>query len=202
MIDLVVLSGPQGAGKTTLLEELKRLHGKLKYDYFQSYKFADTLYELHDYILNRMQVLTGKPRVAKDGVLLQLLGTEWGRKQFGPNIWVHLLMARYHQYEGLMKNSRALVVIDDCRFENEFDALQKEGLMVRLRAPESLRKARADAWRDNTKHPSETGLDAYEVAGCFDLYLDTSGDDLEKCANLIISQLQKGSWKEKRETGG
>ena len=63
-------------------------------------------------------VLSGKsPRVA-----LQTLGTEWGR-ELDPNFWVNLWGIKAAGILALGQN----VVLDDCRFPNEAEAIRKLG---------------------------------------------------------------------------
>jgi hypothetical protein len=190
MTDVVFISGKQGSGKTTISNELVRQAKVLKYSGIKQIKFAEPLYVLHEYILNKMEGWTGKPRVPKDGPLLQLLGTEWGRETIDQDLWVKIALREISKYDESHPDSKNLVIIDDGRFPNEFDNCT-ESLRVRLECPEEVRKARCPAWRDNTNHLSEIALDEYAAAGKFDLYLDTSGDDLIKCVSLINAQLQK-----------
>jgi len=190
MIQIVKISGKQGSGKSTVAEALKLRAKKSNYDFVGIMKFATTLYALHDMLLNKMETLTGVPRVKKDGTLLQLLGTEWGRKTFGENVWVDILGKEISKLYDKESKLKRLIIIDDCRFENEFDGIQ--GLNVRLIAPENIRKSRADAWRDATDHPSETGLDKYQDQLKFDLTLETSGDHYtpDQCAEVILDKLK------------
>jgi hypothetical protein len=197
MTDIVLITGKQGSGKTTISNELVRQAKILKYTGIKQIKFAEPLYVLHEYILNKMEGWTGVPRIPKDGPLLQLLGTEWGRERLGADVWVDITRREIAKYNESHPDSKNLVIIDDGRFPNEFDRCE-DALRVRLQCPEEVRKVRCPAWRDNTNHPSEIALDEYDAAGKFDLYLDTSGDDLVKCVSLINAQLQKRSWPEKR----
>lgn len=199
MTKIVMISAKQGGGKTALANELLRTYKTAQFDFAGVYKFAATLYELHDYLLNKMETLTGEPRVEKDGDLLQLLGTEWGRKKFGANVWASILRHEVRKaagYNGVHK----LIVIDDCRFTNEFNILP-EAYRVRLDAPEAVRKLRATSWRENVTHPSETGLDEYAAEGRFDLTVCTDPADItyvpvEGIASLIFAALNKdgSSW--------
>jgi hypothetical protein len=197
MIQIILISGKQGSGKTTIANELIRQLKVLRFDYAGTEKFAETLYEMHDYLLNRMETLTGNPRIKKDGRLLQVLGTDWGRNNFGVNVWCDILKRKMDKLTWSI-GSKRLIIIDDCRFENEFDTFP-EALRVRLEAPEEIRKLRCPAWREDVNHASETGLDSYSFQGKFDLCLNTSGDDLTKCVSLIAAQLDKNNWIEKRK---
>ena len=271
-LDIVLLSAKQGGGKSSLAAELVRIASRMNYTFAGSLKFADPLYEMHDYILNKiaseakMQYKSetatvgpifgkevgemhdylrkempykiqeylinkmetfGMPRIlpqqhfvdylafyvaqkihqgklfdtTKDGPLLQWVGTEFGRNNYGINVWVDILKNKIKKYEAPhWSELNRLVIVDDCRFENEFDAFP-EALRVRLVCPEEVRKARTESWRDNTNHPSEIGLDAYEAEKKFDMYLQTDTIDVVHCSTLVAAQLQKGSWKEKREMG-
>ena len=202
MTHIVMLSGHQGSGKTTIADALKVRAKQLGYDFVGTEKFANTLYELHEYLLNKMSTLTGKPRVPKDGPLLQLLGTEWGRKTYGDNVWVDILKNKLFSFNNEHSTLKRLIIIDDCRFENEFDAFP-ESLRVRLDCPEHERKKRCPAWRDKTDHPSETGLDQYAENKKFDLYLYTGemhdqNNNVEHAVSMVFSKLQRGSWMEVR----
>lgn len=201
MTKIILLSGKQGSGKTTISKALIEQAKQLGFDYAGSMKFADTLYTLHEYILNKMETLTGKARAIKDGPLLQLLGTDWGRKTFGDNVWVDILKNKISEFDKTPSSAKRLIIIDDCRFENEFDAFP-EALRVRLTCPEDVRKMRCASWRENTNHPSETGLDEYAQKSKFDLEFVTGGlfdQGVEIAVKLIITELQKDSWKELRK---
>src|SRR5579871_2201221 len=170
MIYGIMLSGKQGSGKTTTAKKIMEWADKNNYA-FAAVKFAGTLYEMHDAI-KRIAHSKGIPMPEKDGGLLQWLGTEWGRNGYGENVWVN---ATKNEVNNLVKNYKefdvnALIVIDDCRFPNELEAFS-HFLTVRLSADRDARKGRADAWRDNEHHASETALDEYDNK--FDLILNT-----------------------------
>lgn len=200
-MDIVLISGKQGSGKSTTAMSVANLAmHSTRYGKVLKLRFAGPLYELHDLVLDRMQQYTGKAPVPKDGVLLQLLGTEWGRAVFGPDVWVTALKKQIEIKTKPFLQENILIVVDDCRFENEFHAFPN-ALRVRLRASQNVRKKRTDAWRDNTMHPSETGLDKFSAEERFDLYLQTDLDNStpDSCATLIMAQLDKRVWIEKRK---
>lgn len=178
---VVLISGKQGSGKTTLSRNLTLLLTENGFDPV-NIKFADVLYELHDGIWQTMGKYGRKLNAKKDGPLLQLLGTEWGRNTLSENIWVEI--AQYRAAEAL-KNPRAIVIIDDCRFPNELAAFP-EAFKVRLEATADIRKERCEAWRDNENHPSETALDNNQG---FDRYYQTGDGSSRDTADAIYQQI-------------
>lgn len=179
---ICLISGKQGSGKTTLSEKLKKELIKDGFVVF-TMKFADILYDMHNAVRGVMKQSDPENVLRydyekKDGDLLQLLGTEWGRKK-NPDIWVKLVLNRAMAIErrfAEMKSHDFVIIIDDCRFPNELDVFKNfypDTFTVRLRCPESLRKSRAEYWRENTNHPSETALDEYEENRKFDIILPT-----------------------------
>lgn len=209
MIKIVMISAKQGGGKTALANELIRAFKTAQFDFAGVYKFAGPLYALHDTVLNKMETLTGIPRVEKDGDLLQVLGTEWGHIKYGDDIWASILKKEinklspaYYREGGKTSPTRRLIIIDDCRFANEFNIFP-EAYRVRLEAPEDVRKVRATSWRENVNHPSEVGLDEYAAEGRFDLRVWTDPSDINYVpvggiASLIYAELQRNNWREGR----
>lgn len=148
----ILLTGKQGSGKTTLLGKLGKYIGPTAVHE----KFAGTLYACSTAVLQVLDRCGIRPTREQEKTLLQLLGTEWGRRQLGEDVWVRALIGRVQDYPV----SKTFVLIDDARFENEFWAFQKEHTYtIRCLASEDTRRSRCDGWRENTSHPSETGLD-------------------------------------------
>lgn len=200
MTHIILLSGKQGAGKSTTAQAiLKIAKASGHYSFVEILKFAGPLYTLHEYILNKMESMNGQKRLKKDGKLLQLLGTEWGRESFGVNVWVDIMKRKINSWP---YSGRRLIIIDDCRFENEFDAFP-EALRVRLWASEEIRKLRTESWRENTNHPSEIGLDHYEAQGKFDLVLSTEAREGSEglVANEILNALDQFQFKKLTSDG-
>lgn len=57
---------------------------------------------------------------------MQTIGTEWGRNIIGPNIWLNAWLRDV--------KDEPLVIVDDVRFHNEFEAIQAAGgVIVRIR---------------------------------------------------------------------
>lgn len=198
MIKTVLISGKMGSGKTTLFAHLKEIYLEKRW-VVRELRFAKLIYDMHDFCLNRLSE-SGIVRPDKDGLLLQLLGTDWGRKTYGENVWVNALRHEYSVFHDdiTYQESNALIIISDCRFKNEFQAFP-EALRVRLFCSEDVRKRRADGWRENTRHQSEIDLDAYAEAGLFDLIVDTQSTSINGMVDLVKAQLDKGVWIEKRK---
>lgn len=125
---LFALAGPAGAGKTTAADYLVRRHGYIRL------KFADPLKDMLRAIgLTEAEIegdlkevpskrLCGQsPRWA-----MQALGTEWGRRCIGDRFWVNLWAAR----AGSVFAHGGRVVVDDCRFLNEAEAIRHEGGII------------------------------------------------------------------------
>lgn len=166
-----------GSGKTTTQNALVKRFIDMGI-YPRVINFASTIYNIHDYALKTMHNLGILTDVKKDGKLLQLLGTEWGRS-IDPDIWVQATRATVDA------SIAPITIIGDCRFRNEFDAFP-DALRVRLHAPRIVRKNRCESWRDNEDHPSETDLDVYDVLHRFDLDISTFALDTEQCVGEII----------------
>lgn len=203
MTKIILLSGKQGAGKTSVSNEIMKRYFRRK-DQWACFQlnFADTIYLMHDRVLNVLKECgIERPGLVKDGPLLQLLGTDWGRKYLGDNIWVETLKGRIDRQikiendQGFKRD--CLVIVADCRFKNEFSAFP-EALRVRLVCPDDVRKQRCEMWRENTQHPSEVDLDFFEENGLFDLSLDTANTPLMGCVDLVLAQIDKNTWMEKR----
>ena len=65
------------------------------------------------------ELLAGQtPRFA-----MQTLGTEWGRELMGPDIWANA----WAHAATLILNEGGKVVVDDCRFPNELEAVRRVG---------------------------------------------------------------------------
>lgn len=200
---IVQLSAKQGGGKSTIAQKIVETLNAKKTSIGVEVRFAKIIYDIHDYALETLRGLN-IPVPDKDGNLLQLLGTDWARKNYGDNIWVDALKGTINRFEKSYsslhpKDFQLVIVISDCRFKNEFDGFP-EALRVRLMCDEAVRKGRTHAWREAVNHPSEIDLDGYSAAGKFDLYLDTQNLAIEGCVSLILAQLDKNTWMEKRKT--
>lgn len=182
MNQIVLLSGKQGSGKSTIQKALAA-------HVFQNMKripaiinFADPLYEFHNFIRNRMTEY-GIERPQKDGRLLQLLGTEWGRQSVDTNIWCQIAKNK------TSKLRDAVAIIGDCRFKNELRFFP-DAIKVKLYADRDVRKSRCDSWRDTENHQSEIDLDDVSEKE-FDFVLNTEITSVKDCVEMLAMRLEK-----------
>lgn len=161
---VILISGKAGSGKTTLsqqlVKDLKSVGKKVI-----TRRFAQPVYEAHDAVQRTLEIY-GLEVKAKDRVLLQLIGTEWGRNTRGENVWVDAVKSRIEDYADAGID---YVVIDDCRYPNELNNQYGYPVVkVRLECSDDLR-ARRLGGELPPNHPSETSLDGAE----FDLVFST-----------------------------
>ena len=136
-----------GTGKTTAANYLVAEYGAVKVS------FAGPLKELARRLMDYSDAqLFGdqKEKVGRGGItprhFLQTLGNE-SRKLIGDTVWIDAA------YKAVSAHPGKLVVIDDCRYPNEVDAVHSRGgTVVKLEA--SDRASTADP-----NHPSELGVD-------------------------------------------
>lgn len=152
---IIGFTGLAGSGKSTAADYLVKRHG------FVRTRFADTLKgmmrvlglgdaEIEGHLKEvPCPILMGKtPRWA-----MQSLGTEWGRNCIDRDIWIAL----WQRTTCDILDHGGNVVVDDCRFDNEFRMLEKMDAKV-------CRIIRAGAGTAST-HVSEQGVFpvAYEI---------------------------------------
>lgn len=201
MNHIVLISGKMGSGKTTLANSLIESLNRRGHWIGHSEIFAEPLYKMHDACREIIRNLgVEPPHPNKDGNLLQLLGTEWGRKTLGDDIWIRLLKNEISKMEKIMGkyNPNVVSIVSDCRFKNEFNALP-QAYRVRLECQRHIRKGRVAMWRDNETHQSEIDLDEYADQGKFDYVFDTDKYSVAHCTDIIIAQLLKGDWAQRRD---
>lgn len=104
-------------------------------------------------------------------LLLQLLGTEAGRRIIHPDIWVNATMTNFDAF--------ANRIITDCRFPNEADAIKDRG-GINIRVNRLSNKESVDL------HESEIALDNY----AFDYVVDNNGT-IEELIEKITVILEK-----------
>ena len=176
---IIGLSGYAQVGKDTVANYLVNNHGFVKVSFADPIREAlyrlnpkVNIADMHGVFLASAVDGLGWENVKADSPdtrgLLQRLGTEVGREMFGEDFWVNqgLLRAKEHQN----------VVFADVRFENEANAIKKNGGQV---------------WRINKRdhgpvnnHDSETALDNYDFDDV--IYNNASLDALHSYVRAAI----------------
>lgn len=151
---VVALTGSAGVGKSTIAEYLVGRYG------FQRIRFSDPLKQMLSALLLKQGCTPEYARRCIEGDLktravpelggrtprhaLQTLGTDWGRTLIGADFW---LGCWRNAVEPVLR--RGPVVADDCRFENEHDAVKAMGGLVWRVAREGCRP---DSHVSQTEH--------------------------------------------------
>jgi len=138
---IIAFSGRKQSGKTICSEFLKELLKSNGYLDIAIYNFADPLKEdicMNMFGLTYVQCYgedhsknelvdaywDDKQLTARD--LMQLIGTDLFRK-LNTNVWVNALINK------IKKSNHEIVIVSDCRFPNEIEAVKKHnGLVFRL----------------------------------------------------------------------
>lgn len=161
---LIGLTGRARTGKTTAANLLANTHGLV------SYAFADPLRDGLMQIFNlspcdfdderKERTIDWLGRSPRE--LMQSMGTEWGRNQVHPDLWL-LLAEQNLEFLGQTNDNATGFVISDLRFENEADFVRKRGgIVLHL-----LRPSAAEV----SPHISETGIGIQDN----DLFLHNDG---------------------------
>jgi len=152
----VFFCGRAGSGKTYSAKYLQENYG------YKSAKFAYPVYNLA-YNYFDMQ--------GKDRKLLQIIGTDAGRLKIDKNIWINRFQQDIRiirETEKILGKSEQPLVLDDCRFLNEFQILKELGWVgFYLDVPDHkrlkrLEKRDGDAQIETLTHSSEIELISFK----------------------------------------
>lgn len=139
-IKIIALNGPKGVGKTTVARALEKHLAAYGETAILSYaspikKMAQALGVLECYLVDpeyKEKPIPGLGVTSR--VLMQTLGTEWGRQMISENIWLWAMDRAIEQeaydYFNNLKDENVFIIIDDCRFDNEADHVWKRGGIV------------------------------------------------------------------------
>jgi GTPase SAR1 family protein len=154
MKTIIALAGPKGVGKTSFCNAL--LLNPNAEQPSKILSFAGPLKEMAKAILPPGAFTPeGKedPSLGLCGVtprvIMQTIGTDWGRQMISPNIWVEAMRRR------IMDSPAPTILIDDLRFENEWQLVKELGGTVI-----ALERAGVEYTRE---HLSECPLDPHLI---------------------------------------
>lgn len=136
-IKLIALNGPKGVGKTTVAKAVAQ--ELYNHDYSPVHmSFADPLrsmlhafgvsYEDMRDPVKKEEKIKGLDKSPRE--LLQSLGTDWGRELVGDNVWLYAMETKLKNYMASYGHERTVFIIDDCRFDNEAEFVDKIGGMT------------------------------------------------------------------------
>ena len=116
--------------------------------------------------------------------LTQKIGTDVVRVK-NPDYWVNFIISILD----LFGDNWDFVLIPDCRFKNECEALIKHGFdtkTIRVERPNYI----SPLTEEQQKHPSETAMDRYD----FDYTITNDGslNDLRKKVNRLLEEMLNG----------
>jgi hypothetical protein len=173
---IIALTGRAGVGKTSTARALCAHHG------FMRIGFADPIRAMLRTLYTEMDVgfdgidrrIAGDMKEVPDFFLggatprlaMQTLGTEWGRKCMSSDFWVGI----WKRSVGASGATR--VVVDDCRFLDEAEAVRGMGGMVF-----GLRREGVEPLPGN--HASEDGTEP-------DLWMDLTGSPESTATKLLF----------------
>lgn len=167
---IIALTGKARSGKDTVAEHLHIVHG------FHHYWFSKPMKDACRHIFGwDDRHLYGELKETVDShygvsprVALQTLGTEWGRDIINTDMWILRAKAEIVKHDN--------IVISDCRFDNEAEAIKEMGGYV-------VRVARDDA-QQVAAHASESGV----ANGLVDFTIDNNGSltDLYRLVDYVL----------------
>ena len=171
---IVALTGPKTVGKTTIANAIAENVDKIVYILSFATPMRSMLSSIGISNLNlhsqsfKEEKIEGLGKSARE--LLQTLGTEWGRNMVHPDIWLWAMSNKLKEAE---ESNVDIIVIDDCRFDNEADWIRDLGGSVIL-----LKRIGYEYGKDS--HETEQPISNSKI----DLTYDAS--DIYKCTEKII----------------
>lgn len=185
---IIGIAGAIGSGKDTAAQHLVHAHGFTRYSWAGTVK--DCLAAIFSWDRTLLEGHTPESRAWRDSVdtwwaqrlgiahftprwAMQHYGTDIMRSHFHSDIWVAALERKLHD-----PNPYRNIVVSDCRFTNELDAIAALGgitLCVRRNSTENISHSSEQQWREYS----------------YDYYIDNNGtlDDLHAAVTSLLPSL-------------
>lgn len=178
MLHIIGIAGPAQSGKSTLSNEFRRLI-EFRGGEFHEKPFAGPLKAMlaaiNVSILEKDKNVVDARFGVSPRVLMQTLGTEWGRK-INPDAWLNVWRSQLP--------TSGLVVVPDVRFENEAHAIREMGgILIHVTRPVTADMLAVPA------HASEAGIKRQK--GDMVLHNDRGIEKVAAFAAQIIDNLAK-----------
>jgi hypothetical protein len=174
---VIGIAGKKGSGKDMVGDYLVREHGFLKIAFADPIKeICKIAFSLKDQQLNEdaKEIVDTRFGISPRQ-MMQKVGTDMFRAEFGQNFWVNRLI------ETIASSEPCDIVVTDVRFDNEMEAIRDMGGQVILLS----RHVGDGRHRLPDHHVSETGIE--QMSG-FDAHMENNGDPgilFEKVENFI-----------------
>lgn len=141
---IIGLTGKARSGKDTVAEHLKEAYKFHHYWFSKPMKDAcRSIFGWDDaHLYGELKELNDERYEVSPRVALQTLGTEWGRNTINSDLWILRAQKEMEQHKN--------IVISDCRFDNEAEAIIEAGGIVIEISRESANEVAA--------HSSENGI--------------------------------------------
>lgn len=127
---IIGFTAKMGVGKSTAIDVIREAcSGRAVL-----VKFAQPLYNMQEALYKEITPVHKRPEdFVKDRVLLQWLGTDWGRNTISKTLWVDLWKAKV---KALSVDPRNIILCDDVRFDNEAETIKDlGGTVVKIEGP-------------------------------------------------------------------
>lgn len=169
---IIGLTGKARSGKDTVAEHLAVSHG------FHHYWFSKPMKEAaaiifgwgDEHLYGDLKEETDPRYGVSPRVVLQTLGTEWGRNAINSDLWILRAQKEMEQHD--------CIVVSDCRFDNEAVAIINAGGIVIEVSREGAEQVAA--------HSSERGISSHLIS----FHLENNGTltDLYKKVDTFLIQ--------------
>lgn len=184
-LSIVGIVGKAGAGKTTLANFMMDKAKLLAYDSCNKIGFGDGLKQMLSVAgICDMKHMVGK-KTKFSRWIMQRIGTDVVRNQIDPDYWTKILLRRILN---IKRTSRlGFIVVDDIRFKNEADVIQRcGGILFKIERPET------SFWRrlfvkKSSCHISE--LEQKKIKVKYNIKNNGSLKQLQSTAGLIVDDL-------------
>lgn len=131
-LPIIGLAGRARAGKDTVANTLKEHYQCTTYSFATPFKQA--LSTMLGISLHELEAASKDDQVSQYGCTyrhkMQSLGTEWGRDQIHPDIWV--IRAQQLLKELNAQKPDYTIIVTDVRFANEADFIRQHGTLVHI----------------------------------------------------------------------
>ena len=134
-LTLIGVAGPAGAGKDSIASWLVQSQRFTRVGFADPIKDALELFEVPTtYLYQKKEAPIPGLEGTTARKMMQTLGTEWGRMQIHPDLWVRAMAQRV---ERLQADGVYRLVIPDVRFENEAAWVRSVGALWHVNRPDT-----------------------------------------------------------------